>query len=368
MESLKVVLVDDQKFFLFLMEEMIAKVDITSDGIKIPVQSVSFSNPLEAYEYIKKNEVDMVISDYLLPGMDGLQLLRKIRELPGKSTVIFIMVTAEHAKRLKRKALEFGATDFLTKPLDRLEFIPKVRNLLKLRLNEKLLSDKTKLMRFEIEKKTRELKERDREIILRLSKAAEFRDDTVGFHIERVAEYSLLIAKEFGFDDDFCENLHLAAPLHDIGKIGIPDRILKKPSKLTPEEWEIMKKHTIYGYNILKGSKIPAIEMAAKVALYHHENWDGTGYPFGLKGEDIPICARIVSIADTFDALTQKRPYKEGWEIEKALDYIKKMKEKKFDPELADAFLRLSDKIDEVLQKYPLDAKPTDEESLPLPL
>jgi HD superfamily phosphodiesterase len=197
-----------------------------------------------------------------------------------------------------------------------------------------------------------ELKKAQEEIVMRLSIAAEFRDRTTYNHLVRMSLYSYLIAKEMGFDEEWCEKLKLAAPMHDIGKLGIKDTILLKPAKLTDEEFEEMKKHTIYGYEILKDSTIDILKMASNVALCHHEKYDGTGYPRGLKGEEIPIEARIVAVADVFDALTSRRPYKEPYEIERAVEIIEKDSGKHFDPKVVQAFKKALPEIIKVLRKY----------------
>jgi HD superfamily phosphodiesterase len=197
-----------------------------------------------------------------------------------------------------------------------------------------------------------ELKKAQEEIVMRLSIAAEFRDSTTYNHLVRMSLYSYLIAKEMGFDEEWCEKLKLAAPMHDIGKLGIKDTILLKPAKLTDEEFEEMKKHTIYGYEILKDSTIDILKMASNIALCHHEKYDGTGYPRGLKGEEIPIEARIVAVADVFDALTSRRPYKEPYEIECAVEIIEKDSGKHFDPKVVQAFKKALPEIIKILKKY----------------
>lgn len=197
-----------------------------------------------------------------------------------------------------------------------------------------------------------ELKKAQEEIVMRLSIAAEFRDSTTYNHLVRMSLYSYLIAKEMGFDEEWCEKLKLAAPMHDIGKLGIKDMILLKPAKLTDEEFEEMKKHTIYGYEILKDSTIDILKMASNVALCHHEKYDGTGYPRGLKGEEIPIEARIVAVADVFDALTSRRPYKEPYEIERAVEIIEKDSGKHFDPKVVQAFKKALPEMIKILKKY----------------
>lgn len=200
-----------------------------------------------------------------------------------------------------------------------------------------------------------EIKRTQEEIVVRLSIAAEFRDKTTYNHLVRMSIYSYLIAKEMGFDEEWCEKLRLAAPMHDIGKLGVPDRILLKPSKLTDEEFKEMQKHTIYGYDILKDSDIDILKMGANIALCHHERYDGKGYPRGLKGEEIPIEARIVALADVVDALLSRRPYKEPFGVDEVVDFVKKESGKHFDPKVVSAFLRIIPQVKKVLEKYGVD-------------
>ncbi|MEN3033367.1 MAG: HD domain-containing phosphohydrolase [Aquificaceae bacterium] len=196
------------------------------------------------------------------------------------------------------------------------------------------------------------LKSAYRETVLRLSHASEYKDQDTYNHIVRIGLMAGLIARKLGFDQEFCENIQMAAPMHDIGKIGIPDAILLKKGKLDPEEWEVMKTHTIVGYDILKDSENELLQMAAKIALEHHERWDGTGYPYGKAGKDISIEARITTISDVFDALTSKRPYKEPWPVSKAVEYMKDLSGKQFDPEVLEVFLNSLDEILKIKEEY----------------
>ncbi len=196
------------------------------------------------------------------------------------------------------------------------------------------------------------IKEAYREAIMKLSHAAEYKDPETFNHIVRVGMFAKLMGEALGLDKQVCEDLMLAAPMHDVGKIGIPDAILQKRGKLTEEEWEVMKQHTIIGYNILKSSKSELLQMAALVALDHHEKWDGSGYPYGKKGEEISLWGRITSIADVFDALMSKRPYKDPWPLEKTVDYMKSQREKAFDPEILDLFLENIDKVMEIRERF----------------
>jgi response regulator RpfG family c-di-GMP phosphodiesterase len=343
--KLNVVVVDDQQFQVMLIENLIASIETD-----IQFEIFSFLSPLEAFGFIQNNKVDIVIADYVMPELNGIELLEKIRKID--SFIHTIIVTAENDEKTMSLALQRGATDFLTKPIKPYEFQPKLRNLLKLSRAERLIQDRAYILEEEVKKATMEIRTREKEVILRLSKAAEYKDTDTGYHIERVAMYSELIAREYGLSASKCEEIMLAAPLHDVGKIAIPDNILKKPGKLDANEWAIMQKHTVLGYKIFDGTNVPLLKTGAFIALYHHEKWNGKGYPFELKGENIPLEARIVAIADVFDALTMKRPYKEPWPFDKAFGLIEREQGEHFDPELATIFLENEDRVKEIYREF----------------
>lgn len=198
----------------------------------------------------------------------------------------------------------------------------------------------------------------EREIVERLARAAEWRDDDTAQHVRRVSEISFLIAREAGLDDEQCRLIREASPMHDLGKVGVPDEILRKPGKLTPGEFELVKQHSCIGADILRGGTTPLVRMAETIARWHHERWDGTGYPDGLRGEQIPLPARIVAIADVFDALTSRRPYKEAWPIVKAVDAVRSLAGSHFDPNLVEHFISVLHEVAEVLEQYPDQAPP----------
>ncbi|MFN4197342.1 MAG: HD-GYP domain-containing protein, partial [Caldimicrobium sp.] len=257
------------------------------------------------------------------------------------------------------RGLAAGADDFLNKPYTVPELQARIRSLSKVKLYHDFLKNYQKQLEEEVQKKTAELiqsnrklelalqeiKELSLETIYRLAKAAEYRDEYTGNHIQRMAQYAVTIGSYLGLSNEALEVLRYAAPLHDIGKLGIPDTILLKPGSLSPKEWNIMKNHTLIGANILKGSKNKYLKAAEKIALYHHEHWDGTGYPFGLKGTKIPLFARLVSLADVFDALTTNRPYRKALPLEEAFSVIKNGQGSHFDPELVDIFFKIKDEI-----------------------
>jgi putative two-component system response regulator len=269
----------------------------------------------------------------------------QLRACPRLSDMPVVMVTACEQQSVRYDALNAGVTDFLRKPIDPIEVKARLRNILKLCDAQSKLRDRVSWLAEEVAKATREITEREEEIIYRLSRAAEYRDSETGSHIARMAQYCLIIAEGLGLEPDVCRTLFLAAPMHDIGKIAVVDSILLKPGRLTPEEREVMEQHTLHGHRILADSKSPLIAMAAEIAVSHHERWDGAGYPNRLSGEDIPLSGRIAAIADVFDALTSKRPYKEAWSPDAARAFIEQASGTHFDPKCVAALLARWDDV-----------------------
>ncbi|MBS1197707.1 MAG: response regulator [Proteobacteria bacterium] len=290
--------------------------------------------------------------DYMMPEMDGMQFIRKFRFMPGQERIPVLMVTANDQKDIRYEALENGASDFLNKPIDRIEFSARVRNMLQLRSAQKQLADRAMHLMVMVEEQTQEIRGREQELIYRLSRAAEFRDPDTGAHIKRMARYSQLIAERLNLDKGFQKLVLEAAPLHDVGKIGIQDYILLKPGKLTDEEFEIMKSHSSLGYELLKDSASEVLMAGAEIALHHHEKFDGSGYPGHLSGESIPILGRIVAVADVFDALTSVRPYKSAWSMEDARQNLEDGSGKHFDPLCVDAFLSGWDEVFNIRRQF----------------
>ena len=315
-------------------------------------ETYTFNNPLNAMEWCKNNIPDLIIVDYMMPEMNGIEFSQKFRELTENTPIPIIMITAYNEKDIRLEALNAGINDFLGKPVDKLEFQARVRNMLTLRDAQRKLLDKAEWLAEEIRKATKKIDDRENEIIIRLSKAAEFRDDDTGEHIIRMAHYSHHIAKNLNLPEHEQEMILKAAPMHDVGKIAIPDNILLKPARLTPEEFEIIKTHTVSGYNILADSEIELLNFSAIIAITHHEKYNGKGYPKGLKGEDIPMAGRICAVADVFDALTSERPYKNAWTVEKALNLMKEERGEHFDPKCIDAFLADFDNVLKIKEKY----------------
>ncbi len=299
------------------------------------------TDPLEAIDLFESFEPDLVLLDLNMGPLDGFGVMERLRAWITDDVYLPILVlTADMTPEARQRALSEGAKDFLTKPFDAEEVLLRIRNLLSTRLLHLRLLDQNAALEEGVRARTRELEEARIEILECLGRAAEYRDDATGEHIRRVGELSGQIALELGMPPAEAEELGRAATLHDIGKIGIPDHVLLKPGRLTPEEFEIMKTHTTIGARILSGSRSPMLQTAREIALTHHERWDGRGYA-GLVGDAIPLSGRIVAVADTFDALTQQRPYKEAWSWDAAIAAIDAERGLQFDPEVIDAFLRV---------------------------
>ncbi|MCC6347526.1 MAG: response regulator [Nitrospirales bacterium] len=288
---------------------------------------------------------DLLILDLMMPIMDGFDVLEKLRPVREKSYFPIIVLSALSDKQSIVKALSLGADDYVTKPFFVEELKARVSNMLKLKERDEFLNTSLDVMESNLLEKLQMLEHTQMEVIIRLGKAAEFRDDETGRHIERIADYVNLITDELGLNREQRMMMRYASPMHDVGKIGIPDGVLLKPGKLSDDEFKIIKLHTVIGGKILGGTSLPLLELAREIALSHHERWDGDGYPLHLKGHDIPLSGRIVSVADVFDALTSDRVYKAAWPIERALDYVQEQRGKQFDPDVVDAFLTIQDKI-----------------------
>ena len=312
-----------------------------------------FANPLEALAWSGHNNPDLVLVDYKMPEMNGIEFIKQFRANPVLNHVPVIMITSIEDRNVRYEALEAGATDFLTKPVDHHECRARCRNMLIQYNQYKIISDRSRWLERRVAEATSEIRLRERETLLRLARAGEYRDEDTGNHVIRMAKYSRLIAEELGFSPEDAEVIEMAAPMHDIGKIGIRDEILLKPGKLTPAEFEIMKTHTIIGHEILKDSPSKFLQMGSVIALSHHEKYDGTGYPHGLKGEAIPIAARIVAVADVYDALTSERPYKHSWTMETAMEYMESHRGKHFDPAVLDAFKAQFDGVTRIYGMLP---------------
>ena len=346
-----VMVVDDQSTGRAILEQVVRSLDE-----RVIVEG--FARPVDAVVWATRHVADLVLVDYLMPDMDGIEFVRRLRALPGYEHVPIVMVTVHDDRKVRYAALDAGITDFLTKPVDARECLARCRNLLTLRRQHLVLEDRRRLLEHMVEDATREVREREKETLLRLARAGEFRDEETGYHLIRMSRYSRLIANALALDRDEAETVELAAPLHDIGKIGIPDQILLKPAKLDAAEWQVMRRHPVIGHEILKGSASKYVRMGALIALGHHEKYDGSGYPNGLVGDHIPLCARIVAVADVYDALTSVRPYKPAWTTEAALEYVSSQAGKHFDPRLVEAFIGVKRDVVQVQNEWRDPAQP----------
>ena len=312
----------------------------------------SYADPFEALAQMQLATPDLIITDYRMPGMDGIEFTRRIRAERRLTDVPVVIVTVVEDRQIRYQALENGATDFLTRPIDPQECRARCLNLLALRRSQKVIADRAMWLEEQVMQATREVRTRERETLMKLAKAGEYRDQETGNHIVRMAKYARLIAEELKLSAMECDEIEAAAPMHDIGKIGIPDVILLKPGRHTPDEQQIMRRHPQLGHEILAGSPSRYLQMGAIIALGHHEKFDGTGYPQGLAGEEIPLPARIVAVADVFDALTSDRPYKRAWSFQDALQFIRSESGRHFDPACVRAFERRIDAVAAIVREF----------------
>jgi len=311
-----ILVVDDEEFNIIMIQTL----------LKDKYTLLIATNGKEAVELAQKEKPNLILMDITMPVMNGIQACELIKSNSETADIPLIFLTALGGMDDESRGFDLGAVDYIRKPVSPPLLIRRIKTHLSLIKAEKLDS-------------------LARESIHMLGEAGHYNDTDTGVHIWRMAAFAARLASEVGWTENKCEEIELAAPMHDTGKIGIPDSILKAERKLTAEEWEIMKQHSQMGHDILVRSQHPVFQLAATVALNHHEKWDGSGYPNSLSGEDIPQVARIVAVADVFDALTVKRPYKEAWSIEKSMDYLRDNASKHFDPQLVEAFMDIRDEI-----------------------
>lgn len=304
---------------------------------------VEFTNAAAALDSLKQDRPDLVLLDLMMPDFDGYQFLEHLRSHVGTSDYLpVLVVTGDTSAEAQRRALSLGARDFLTKPLSPADVRLRVRNLLETRFLQQQLREYNTLLEDRVAERTKELEAARLETLDRLARAAEYRDDDTGQHTQRVGRVAGRLAEILGETEERVQLLRRAAPLHDIGKIGVPDAILLKPGRLTEQERMTMQEHTRIGAEILSGSRFPLLQLAEQIALIHHERWDGEGYPNGLAGDDIPLAGRIVAVADVFDSLTHERPYKGAWSVKDALKELQACAGSQFDPGVVEAMLRIA--------------------------
>ena len=334
-----ILVLDDEPDNVLLIEETIKR--------NLPgVSTVAFTSPQAAAAWCVSHEPDLCLIDYKMPGMSGIEFLALVRKQANFDGVPMIMITGQPCSELQQQALNSGVTDFLSKPLNVADVVARTRN--HLRLREGLRASRRDMGTFEheLQQGTQHVvDEEQRRIILRLTKLSGYRDEETGNHMRRIARIAVLIAEELGLDRSFCETLMLAAPMYDIGKVGIPDRILLKPGKLDAAEWVVMKTHTSIGYDLLKESSSELLRMGAEIAHTHHEKYNGAGYPSGLAGEAIPLAGRVVAVADVFDALVNVRHHKPAWGLADAVELLRRERGQHFDPACVTALLRRTSEV-----------------------
>ncbi len=341
-----ILVLDDEPDNVLLIEETIKR--------HLPgVRTVAFTSPWEAAAWCEANEPDLCLIDYKMPGMSGIQFLALVRQQARFAGVPMIMITGQPGSELQQQALNSGATDFLNKPLNVADVVARTRNHLRLRAG--LRAGRRDMGEFEREIKEGALRFVEQEqtrIILRLTQLSGYRDEETGNHMRRMAHISALIAEDLGLDSHFREMLLLAAPMHDIGKVGIPDRILLKPGALDAAEWTVMKTHTSIGYDLLKDSNSEMMRLGAEIAHTHHEKYNGKGYPLGLAGEAIPLAGRVVAAADVFDALVNVRHYKPAWMLSDAINLLRREQGQHFDPQCVTSLMRRTDEVMDIQKQY----------------
>ncbi|XKH61667.1 response regulator [Halomonas sediminis] len=339
-----IIVIDDEPANLKLMGRM-----LRAEGY-LNLQLIDDSR--EVVTRYREVGASLILLDINMPHLDGFAVLEQLQALDDPLLPPVIMLTAQSDREFLLHALSLGARDYITKPFNRAELMMRVRSQLEVHLGKRMMHEQNVVLEEMVRLRTEEVSRTRLQVVRRLGLAAEYRDEETGEHVLRMSRSCELIARELGWSEDQCELMLLASPMHDIGKIGIPDRILLKPGKFEPDEWEIMKTHVTIGVRMLEGDDSDLLRLARDIALAHHEKWDGTGYPNGTAGEAIPLSGRIAAISDVFDALTSPRPYKRAWPLDEALALIEENRGKHFDPAVVDAFFKVLPEIIEVHEHY----------------
>ena len=365
-KTARILIVDDQEVNVHFLEG-------TLRWVAGNTNFKSTTNPREVEALIAEFEPDLILLDLHMPERDGFMVMEDLKQvIPADAFLPILVLTADVTPEAKQRALAGGAKDFLSKPFDTTEVLLRSNNLLQTRLLHLELANQNQILEVKVQERTRDLQKanddlqaahRDLEdahieMLERMALAAEYRDDDTGEHTKRVGQVSAFLGRAMRLAQDQVMLLRRAAPLHDVGKIAIPDQILLKPGRLTAEEFEVLKTHTTIGGKILSGGRFALLKMAEEIALTHHERWDGTGYPHGLREATIPLAGRIVAVADSFDALTHERPYKEAWAVEEAVAELQRCAGTQFDPTIVDAFLGLrADSLAAAVLGFPAAAR-----------
>jgi len=326
----KILIVDDKPTNLVLLQKILEVEGYT--------EITAIMDSREVEETYRQNRFDLVLLDLSMPYLDGFQVMAQLTQIDPDGYLPILVLTAQGDPQTRLRSLNSGAKDFIAKPFDRVEVLTRIHNMLEVRLLHNQLRDQNIILEDKVRERTQELHDTRLEIIRRLGRAAEYRDNETGLHIIRMSKFSECLGRATGMTAVEADMLLNASPMHDIGKIGIPDKILLKPGKFEADEWEIMKSHAAIGAEILAGQPSPLMDMARSIALTHHEKWDGSGYPNNLKGESIPLVGRITALCDVFDALMSDRPYKKAWTVEAAVGYINENSGLHFEPALVKAF------------------------------
>ena len=353
----RIAIIDDDPLNVRMIRHQLGKLGVRS--------LLGLSDPTVAIEKLGEFHPDVVLLDVVMPGLSGPDLLAEMRRHSTLRDTPVITLTASRDRSTRLQILALGVADFLNKPVDEAELSTRLRNVIEAKRYRDHLSKSAEILKLAVQQRTRELEASRREVVLCLARAAEYRDDNTGRHVVRVGRYAAILAAELGLDDVFVERVELAAQLHDVGKIGIPDSILHKPGRLTDDEMQIMRRHAEFGWNIIApmadlrvggagaadwetvpGLRSPMLIMAASIAASHHERWDGTGYPKRISGEDIPLEARITAVADVFDALSTARCYKPAFPLEKCFEIVASERGRHFDPQVVDACFAARDQFE----------------------
>ncbi len=339
-----ILIVDDEPANVVLLKKLLQRKGYLN------IQTTCF--PVEVESLCDKTEFDALLLDIRMPEIDGFELMAILKQRYNDYYLPILVLSAQIDYETRIKALESGAKDFLTKPFDHLEVLTRIYNLLEVRLMHKRVKMQNQLLEEKVKQRTQELYQTRQAVIRRLGLAAEYRDNETGNHIIRMSKYSQLLARVYGLSERQAELILNASPMHDIGKIGIPDSVLLKPGKLDAEQWKIMQTHVTIGGEILSGDDSQLMLTARRIALHHHEKWDGSGYPEALKEEQISIEGRICAIADVFDALISERPYKKSWSVEKALNLIESEAGKHFDPNIVPLMRKILPEVQLIMKDY----------------
>jgi len=335
-----------EKQTILIVDDEPQNIDVLSGILKSNYKVKAALNGEKALKIVQsKNKPDLILLDVMMPGIDGYEVCKTLKADILTKHIPIIFITAKNEVTDEEHGFELGAVDYISKPISPPLVLARVKAQL-------ALYDQAKHLENLVQIRTEELNTTRLEIIRRLGRAAEYKDNETGMHVIRMSWFSKFLAKACNMDNQYCELLFNAAPMHDIGKIGIPDKVLLKPGKLDKDEWAIMQKHAQYGADIIGDHPSPLLQMAKEVAICHHEKFNGKGYPNGLKGNDIPLSARIIAVADVYDALTSERPYKKAWTEEDALSLLKEEAGEHFDPELIPLFISCLDDVREVQKKY----------------